>query len=35
MHPEGVAHLVVGGREFIFIVGDGGGYTKLDYTEAE
>jgi hypothetical protein len=35
MHPEGVTHLVVGGREFIFIVGDGGGYTKLDYTEAE
>ena len=35
MHPEGVAHLVVGGREFIFIVGDGGGYTKLDYTETE
>ncbi len=35
MHPEGVTHLVVGGREFIFIVGDGGGYTKLDYAEAE
>lgn len=35
MHPEGVTHLVVGGREFIFIVGDGGGYTKLDYTEVE
>lgn len=35
MHPEGVTHLVVGGRDFIFIVGDGGGYTKLDYTEAE
>lgn len=35
MHPEGVTHLVVGGREFIFIVGDGGGYTKVDYTEAE
>jgi pSer/pThr/pTyr-binding forkhead associated (FHA) protein len=35
MHPEGVTHLVVGGREFIFIVGDGGGYTKLDYTEED
>jgi pSer/pThr/pTyr-binding forkhead associated (FHA) protein len=35
MHPEGVTHLVVGGREFIFIVGDGGGYTKLEYTEVE
>jgi pSer/pThr/pTyr-binding forkhead associated (FHA) protein len=35
MHPEGVTHLVLGGREFIFIVGDGGGYTKLDYAEAE
>ena len=35
MHPEGVTHLVVGEREFIFIVGDGGGYTKLDYTEVE
>lgn len=35
MHPEGVTHLVVGGKDFIFIVGDGGGYTKLDYAEAE
>ena len=35
MHPEGVTHLVIGGKDFIFIVGDGGGYTKLDYAEAE
>jgi pSer/pThr/pTyr-binding forkhead associated (FHA) protein len=35
MKPEGVTHFEFGGRDFIFIVGDAGTYTKLDYTETE
>ena len=35
MKPEGVTHFEFGGKDFIFVVGDGSAYTKLDYTEAE
>ena len=31
--PEGVAHAKIGGRDYIFIVGDGSSYTKLDYSD--
>ena len=31
MKPEGVAHLRVGGKDFIYIVGDASRYLKLDY----
>lgn len=34
MKPEGVTHARIAGRDFIFIVGDGSSYMKLDYTEA-
>lgn len=33
MKPEGVTHIKLGGRDFIFIVGDGSSYLKLDYSE--
>jgi pSer/pThr/pTyr-binding forkhead associated (FHA) protein len=35
MKPEGVTHFEFGGKDFIFVVGDGSAYTKLDYTETE
>jgi pSer/pThr/pTyr-binding forkhead associated (FHA) protein len=35
MKPEGITHFEFGGKDFIFIVGDAGTYTKLDYTETE
>ncbi len=35
MTPEGVTHFEFGGRDFIFIVGDAGTYTKIDYTDSE
>lgn len=31
MKPEGVAHVALGGKEFVFIVGDDSKYLKLDY----
>ena len=34
MKPEGVAHVKIGGKDFMFIVGDGSSYIKLDYVEA-
>ena len=34
MKPEGVTHAKIGGKDFIFIVGDGSSYMKLDYSEA-
>jgi pSer/pThr/pTyr-binding forkhead associated (FHA) protein len=33
MKPEGVTHMKVGGKEFIFIVGDASSYIKYDYNE--
>jgi hypothetical protein len=33
MKPEGVTRLRVGGKEFIFIVGDASSYLKFDYNE--
>ncbi|HJQ25800.1 MAG TPA: DUF3616 domain-containing protein [Blastocatellia bacterium] len=33
MKPEGVTYTRVGGKDFIFIVGDAGGYSKYDYNE--
>lgn len=33
MKPEGVTHAKIGGKEFIFIVGDGSSYLRLDYSE--
>lgn len=35
MKPEGVAHLRVGGKDFIFIVGDASRYLKLDYVSGQ
>jgi pSer/pThr/pTyr-binding forkhead associated (FHA) protein len=35
MKPEGVARFESGGRDFIFIVGDVGSYTKLEYAESQ
>jgi hypothetical protein len=34
MKPEGVTHVKIGGKDFVFIVGDGSSYMKLDYSEA-
>jgi pSer/pThr/pTyr-binding forkhead associated (FHA) protein len=34
MKPEGVTHAKIGGKDFVFIVGDGSSYMKLDYSEA-
>jgi pSer/pThr/pTyr-binding forkhead associated (FHA) protein len=34
MKPEGVTHAKLGGKDFIFIVGDGSSYLRLDYAEA-
>lgn len=33
--PEGITHFDFGGRDFIFIVGDAGFYTRVDLTESE
>jgi hypothetical protein len=33
MKPEGVTRAKIGGRDFIFIVGDGSSYMKLDFAE--
>ncbi|MFL6215356.1 MAG: DUF3616 domain-containing protein [Blastocatellia bacterium] len=33
MKPEGVTHVKVGGKDFIFIVGDAGSYSKYEYNE--
>jgi len=33
MKPEGVTRLKIGGKEFIYIVGDASAYSKYDYTE--
>ena len=33
MKPEGVTYMRVAGKDFIFIVGDAGGYSKYDYNE--
>ena len=33
MKPEGAANVKIGGRDYIFIAGDGGRYIKLDYVE--
>lgn len=35
MKPEGVTHFDFSGRDFIFIVGDAGVYTKLDLAESD
>lgn len=35
MKPEGVTHVEIRGRKFIFIVGDASSYIKLDYSEAQ
>lgn len=32
MKPEGITTATINGRSFVFLVGDGGGYLKLDYT---
>ena len=34
MKPEGVTHVEIGGKKFVFIVGDASVYFKLDYSEA-
>ena len=34
MKPEGITHVKLGGKDFIFIVGDGSSYLKLDVSEA-
>lgn len=34
MKPEGITHIKIGGKDFIFIVGDGSSYLKLEYLEA-
>ena len=33
--PEGITHFDFGGRDFLFIVGDAGFYTKVDLTESD
>jgi hypothetical protein len=33
MKPEGVTRVEMNGREYVFIVGDGGSYLKLDYAD--
>jgi hypothetical protein len=33
MKPEGVTRMRVGGKDFIFVVGDAGSYSKFDYSE--
>jgi hypothetical protein len=33
MKPEGVTYMRAAGKDFIFIVGDAGGYSKYDYNE--
>jgi pSer/pThr/pTyr-binding forkhead associated (FHA) protein len=33
MKPEGVTRMKLGGKEFIFIVGDASSYSKFDYSE--
>jgi pSer/pThr/pTyr-binding forkhead associated (FHA) protein len=35
MKPEGVAHMRVGGKDFIFIVGDASRYLKADYAAGQ
>ena len=35
MKPEGVTRVEMNGREYVFIVGDGGSYLKLDYADIE
>jgi hypothetical protein len=34
MKPEGVTHVEIGGKKFVFIVGDASVYFKLEYSEA-
>jgi pSer/pThr/pTyr-binding forkhead associated (FHA) protein len=34
MKPEGATNMKIGGRDYILVVGDGGRYIKLDYTDA-
>jgi pSer/pThr/pTyr-binding forkhead associated (FHA) protein len=34
LKPEGVTHVEIGGKKFVFVVGDASGYFKLDYAEA-
>ncbi|MEK6300485.1 MAG: DUF3616 domain-containing protein [Acidobacteriota bacterium] len=34
MKPEGVTHVKMAGKDFIFVVGDGSSYMKIDYSEA-
>lgn len=35
MKPEGITHVEIGARKFIFIVGDSSTYMKLDYSESQ
>jgi pSer/pThr/pTyr-binding forkhead associated (FHA) protein len=35
MKPEGVAHVRIGARDFVLIVGDGSSYLKVDLTEPQ
>jgi len=35
MKPEGITHVTINGRDFIFIVGDASFYLKLDYPEGQ
>lgn len=35
MKPEGITHVEIGGKKFIFVVGDAGSYLKLDYAETQ
>jgi hypothetical protein len=35
MKPEGVARVEMNGRDYVFIVGDGGSYLKLDYADLQ
>jgi hypothetical protein len=35
MKPEGVAHVRIGARDFVLVVGDGSSYLKVDLTEPQ
>jgi pSer/pThr/pTyr-binding forkhead associated (FHA) protein len=35
MKPEGVTSVTINGRSFVFVVGDAGGYLRLDYAGAK
>jgi len=35
MKPEGITHIEIGGRKFLFVVGDASSYIKFDYAEQQ